>query len=208
MEQLLSCDELHRAGRFRNPQHSRRFVVAHGRLRQRLAMLLGTAPASIRFSAGSHGKPCLAGELAETGLQFNLSHSGGLGLVGWAWRRAVGVDIECWRPLHDEAALVRRYFSSAEAVAYGSLPQALRRAAFFAGWTRKEAFVKAVGRGLGLPLDSFTVSLGDEAGPQLLQGCTLPDDGRRWCISAPRLESGVSAAVAVEGDAILILPAA
>lgn len=209
MEQLLSEDELQRARRFRNAEHSRRFVVAHGRLRQQLALLLAAAPASLGFFPGRHGKPRLAGELSETGLEFNLSHSGAWALVGWAWHRAVGVDIECWRPLNDGAALVRRYFSPVEAAAYASLPQTLRQRAFFAGWTRKEAYVKAVGRGLGLPLDSFSVSLGDEGQAQLLlQASALPDDDRRWCIAAPGLAAGVSAAVAVEGDAILILPAA
>ncbi|MEO6079240.1 MAG: 4'-phosphopantetheinyl transferase superfamily protein [Steroidobacteraceae bacterium] len=204
---LLAPEELQRAARFLFAEHANRFVVAHARLRQQLAALLSVAPGDLSLAAGAHGKPAIAGELADAGLEFNLSHSGSLGLVGWSRGRAIGVDIEIWRPLHDEAALVRRYFSASEIAAYELLAPALRTPAFFNCWTRKEAYVKAVGRGLGLPLDSFDVSMGDCARARLLRVSEAADDGRCWSLSAPQLDAGVSAAAVLEGAAFHILPA-
>ncbi len=181
-------------------------MVARARLRQQLAALLSVAPGDIGFSAGPHGKPEFAGELAQAGLEFNLSHSGSLGLVGWSWHRAIGVDIEIWRPTSDEAALVRRFFSASEIAAYELFPPALRTQAFFNCWTRKEAYVKAVGRGLALPLHSFDVSLGEASAACLLRAPEAGDDGRSWSLAAPQLEDGVSAAVVLEGGAFHIVP--
>ncbi len=140
---LLSAEEQARAARFRFEEHSRRFVVAHARLRQQLAALLETQPASLALESGEHGKPRLAGHPGGR-LEFNLSHSGSLGLIGWAWGHAIGVDIEFWRRMSDEAALVRRYFSASEIAAYERLGPDERTPAFFHCWTRKEAYVKAV----------------------------------------------------------------
>jgi len=182
-------------------------VVAHARLRQQLAALLQGDPASMTLVQGEHGKPALAGEAAQAGLQFNLSHSGPLGLVGWAWNRAIGVDIELWRPMTDEAALVRRFFSPAEIAAYEGLQASRRTQAFFDCWTRKEAYVKAVGRGLGLPLDSFDVSLGDAAAARLLRASALVDDQRSWSLAALQPGPRISAAIVLEGDAFRTIPA-
>lgn len=206
LESLLSEDERARVARFLYPEHANRFLVAHARLRQQLGALLSAAPQTICLEAGAHGKPALAGSHSATGLQFNLSHSGAWGLVGWAWGRAIGVDIECWRPMHDEAAVVRRFFSAAEVAAYQQLAVPQRTPAFFSCWTRKEAYVKALGRGLGLPLDSFDVSMGDASEARLLRASAVADDGRNWCLAAPDLDSGVSAAVVLEGDALRIVP--
>jgi 4'-phosphopantetheinyl transferase len=204
----LLCDaERQRAARFHAAEHASRFVVAHARLRQQLGALLSVAPDDIRFAAGPHGKPAIAGELARAGLEFNLSHSGSLGLVGWSWRGAIGVDIEFWRSTSDEAALVRRFFSASETAAYEQLAPALRTQAFFNCWTRKEAYVKAVGRGLGLPLHSFDVSMGDAAEAHLVRASEVAADGRSWSLAAPQLDTGISAAVVLEGGAFHIIPA-
>ncbi len=203
---LLSPDEKARAARFHSAAHACRFVAAHARLRQQLAALLSVEPGEIRFAAGPHGKPGLAAEFAETGLEFNLSHSGPMALIGWAWRRAIGVDIELWRRTSDEAALVRRYFSACEIAAYEALEPEQRLHSFFDCWTRKEAYVKAVGRGLGLPLDSFDVTLGPASEARLLRTSAVHDDGRSWSLAAVHLETDASAAVVMEGDAFHILP--
>lgn len=207
LARLLSEDELARAARFRAVEHANRFVVAHARLRQQLAALLNTEPAGITLVSGAHGKPRIAGDAVQAGLEFNLSHSGSLGLVGWAWRRAIGVDIEFWRPMSDEAALVRRFFSAAEIAAYEQLEPPMRSQAFFNCWTRKEAYVKAVGRGLGLPLNSFDVSLGDGAEARLLRASETDDDGRTWSLAALQPGIGISAAAVLEGGDFLIIPA-
>jgi 4'-phosphopantetheinyl transferase len=205
LARLLSAQEHARAARFLHAEHANRFVVAHARLRQLLGSLLAAPPGDIAMIAGAHGKPALAGEYAATELQFNLSHSGSLGLVGWAWSRAIGVDIECWRQTHDEAALVRRFFSPSEVAAYEALAPAQRTAAFFRCWTRKEAYVKAVGRGLGLPLDSFDVTVGEANEARLLRTSVVADDDRSWSLAAPELDDGVSAAVVLEGNSFRII---
>lgn len=204
---LLSSQEQARAARFHFEEHSRRFVVAHARLRQQLAALLHGEAVSLDMAAGTHGKPHLAGNHAASGLQFNLSHSGTMGLVGWAWGRAIGVDIEFWRDMSDEAALVRRYFSASEIAAYEQCAASVRTAAFFNCWTRKEAYVKAVGRGLGLALDSFDVSLGDGDDARLLRPSVIGDDGRAWSLAALQLGAGVSAAAVLEGTQFRIIAA-
>ncbi|MCC6631061.1 MAG: 4'-phosphopantetheinyl transferase superfamily protein [Gammaproteobacteria bacterium] len=203
---LLSADEQARAARFLSPVHRDRYAVAHGRLREILAERLEVAPEDLQFGQAEHGKPHLAGSHARSGLQFNLSHSGDRGLVGWAESLHLGVDIELWRPLGDEAALVRRFFSPAENAAYVALPEPERTQGFFECWTRKEAYIKAVGRGLGLPLDSFDVSFGPGRKAALLRPSAEVQGDRGWSLAAPSLGQGVSAAVILEADACHVLP--
>jgi 4'-phosphopantetheinyl transferase len=201
---LLSDGERARAARFHSAEHRARFTVAHGRLRQLLAPALGMAPERISFAVGQHGKPVLAGDAAAAGIHFYLSHSDTIGLVGWSTGRAVGVDIERWRQLRDEAALARRYFSPLEVAAYEALPSEQRSEGFFNCWTRNEAYVKAVGRGLTLPLHSFDVTL--QAGPaaRLLRCSPLVDDGRVWSLAAPQGPAQSSLAVVLEAERLYV----
>jgi 4'-phosphopantetheinyl transferase len=207
LHSLLSEEERSRAARFISPLHRDRFAVAHGRLREILAARLQVPAASLQFDVAEHGKPHLAGAQAGSGLQFNLSHSGDRGLVGCAEGRHLGVDIELWRPLGDEAALVRRFFSPAENAAYASLGESERTQGFFECWTRKEAYIKAVGRGLGLPLDSFDVAFGPGREPALLRSSDEVQGSRTWSLAAPGLGQGVSIAVILESDACHVQPA-
>lgn len=186
------------------PELAARFVVAHARLRLLLAQRLGMDPARIELTTGEHGKPRLAGSAARSGLHFNLSHSDAWGLVGWAQDRELGVDVERWRPMRDERALVHRFFSPHEIAAYEALAPAQRTAGFFNCWTRKEAYIKAVGRGLGLPLDSFDVSLDAAPAARLLRPSAHCEDGRRWSLAAPDALPGMSLAVVLESDALVV----
>lgn len=206
LHDLLSAAEQARAARFLFPDLASRFTVAHGRLRQLLAPLVGLDARDIQMVTGEHGKPRLAGTAAALNLHFNLSHSDTLGLVGWAQDREIGVDIERWRPMRDEHALVRRFFSAAENAAYDALPADQRSAGFFHCWTRKEAYIKAVGRGLGLPLDSFDVSLEAGSGARLLRASTHCEDTKRWSLAAPAGPPGTSIAVVLESDSVVVLP--
>lgn len=206
LHSLLSPAEQARAARFLSPLHRDRFAVAHGRLREILAARLAVSPEALQFGSAEHGKPYLAGPEGQSGLQFNLSHSADHGLVGWAEGRHLGVDVESWRPLVDEAALVSRFFSPAENAAYAALPVAGRTQGFFECWTRKEAYIKAVGRGLGLPLDSFDVSFGAGCEPALLRPSALVPRDRHWVLAAPSIGPGISVAVMLEGDACHVLP--
>lgn len=182
---VLSPAELARAERFVSPHDHRRFVHAHAAVRRLLGEVLGRAPASLRFVEGPRGKPALA---PASGVAFNLSHSGEHALVAIAADAGeVGVDIEVPRERVDHAALAASVFSPAERAELAALPDGERRAAFFRGWARKEAFIKAIGLGLGRALDSFDVALADGA-PALL--ATRPDAGeaarfRMWPLSAP-----------------------
>jgi 4'-phosphopantetheinyl transferase len=203
---LLSDAERTRAARFRSPLHADRYVVAHGRLRQLLASLAGVAATAIEFTAGTDGKPAMAGAAAASGLQFNLSHSGGFGLVGWSWRREIGVDVEVWRSMRDEEALVRRYFSRHEIAAWEAVPSGERQEAFFNLWTRKEAYVKALGRGLGLPLHSFDVTHGNGDAARLLRLSALADDARPWSLAAPAAGMAVSLAVVLQAETLTASP--
>ena len=195
---LLSVEESARAARFLATADGQRFVTAHGRLRQLLGSLLEMAPAMLEFGSAPRGKPRLAGAAAGTGLCFNLSHSGDVGLIGWSRGREIGVDVEVWRALRDTAALVRRFFSPVEIASWEALEPAARHAAFFNLWTRKEAYVKALGRGLSLPLASFDVSHESGAGAWLLRASPHAGDGREWSVTATDAGPGVSLAVALE----------
>lgn len=203
---LLSELERARAARFHSAVDGARFLVAHGQLRRVLAVQLGLPPEAVGFVAGPHGKPGLAGAAAASGLCFNMSHSGDLGLVGWSWHREIGVDVEVWRPTRDQAALVRRFFSPAEIAAWEALPLEQRHEAFFNLWTRKEAYVKALGRGLSLALDSFDVSHMSGVGARLLRASRLARDGRSWSIASPDVAAEVSIAVALAADACQVVP--
>lgn len=203
LEALLSRSERERAARFHFPEHARRFIAAHGRLRQVLAEVLQMPPGQLEFATGAHGKPLLAGAASASDIRFNLSHSGDWALIGWSRQRDIGVDIESWRPMRDEQALVRRFFSPAEIAAYAATDTELRSRAFFDAWSRKEAYVKAVGRGLGLPLDSFDVSL-HPADARLLRASTHCEDGRCWSLAAPRVAIDASIAVVIEADSLVV----
>ncbi len=206
MHALLSPDERERAARFLSPQHGDRFIAAHGLMRQVLAGLLERPAASLQFEQEEHGKPRMAGT-ADHGLAFNLSHSGAWALLGWSWGGQIGVDVELWRTMSDETALVRRFFSAAEYAMYDALPALQRRRGFFECWTRKEAYIKALGRGLGLPLDSFDVSFGEAHPARLLRASSAVDDSRTWTLAAVDVGPEASAAVVLEGEACHILPA-
>jgi len=156
---MLSGDERVRAARFRTTELRVRFVVAHGALRTILSGYLGIPPGAVRFDTTQSGKPYVPG----AGLTFNLSRSEGLALCAITVAGQVGVDIERLRPVDDEDAIVHRYFAPGEMRQYEAVRSPERTAAFFSTWTRKEAFVKAVGSGLQRELSSFEVEVSPDA---------------------------------------------
>jgi 4'-phosphopantetheinyl transferase len=155
-----------------------------------LARYLDRAPATLRFDYGPRGKPLLPG----TPLSFNLSHSADRALLAVTREARLGVDIERIRPV-DHERIARRFFAPAEAARLAALPERRRAAAFFAGWTRKEAFMKAVGEGLSLPLDSFEVSL-DGPAVLLRAAAGVATD---WSLLELHVPEGFTAALALEG---------
>lgn len=194
---LLSADEVERAGRFRFERDRTRFVLARTALRCRLGDYLGCSPREIRFGYNLHGKPFLVEPKGGPRLGFNLSHSGGRALLGFTSGAAVGVDLERKVPVPDATDLAAQFFARAEREALASMAPARREHAFLAGWTRKEAMVKALGEGLGFPLDLFQVSLSLDEPARLvaLEGA----DAAGWTLLGFEPEEGYVAAVAVEG---------
>jgi 4'-phosphopantetheinyl transferase len=192
----LSPDERRRAARFRFERDRRRFQAARGALRELLAGYLDERPERIRFVEGRHGKP----ELAEAGsaLRFNVSHSGERALCALSLRRELGVDIEQLRELADAEALARRFFSAAESAELAALPEPQRLAAFFRCWTRKEAYLKAVGAGLLQPLADFDVSLLPELGACDFNLHGRPEETARWSLLALDVGAGYVGALMAE----------
>ena len=162
----LSPDERGRAVRFRTEQLQTRFIAARGTLRGVLARYLPLEPGQLQFAYEAHGKPLLAAGTPGS-VQFNLSHSHGLALLGVA-RRPLGVDVEWIRARTNAAQLIERFFSPDECVQWRGVAPGLQQLAFFQGWTRKEAWLKAIGSGLTFPLDQFSVSLAPGVPARLL----------------------------------------
>ena len=194
--EALSADERERARRFRFDRDRRRFTTARGLLRRLLGRYLGRDPAGLRFAYGPRGKPSL-GE--GHGLRFNVSHSGGLALLAFAWDRELGVDVEEEREVREAADIARRYFSPREEEELRRLREDQRQAAFFRCWTRKEAFIKATGDGLSRPLDAFDVTLRPGEPARLLRVAGEPEAESRFWLEDLRPAPGFAGALAVEG---------
>ncbi len=202
-EALLSDDELERARRFRLPELRRRHSVAHALLRRLLAAYLGTQAAGLRFEPGPHGKPALRD---WPQLRFSLSHAGEMALFALAWRREVGVDLEQVKPGVEVDAVARHVFSSAEREALSALAGEPRDQAFFRIWTRKEAYVKALGLGLAHPPQSFAVSSRAQDDDALLHDRCLPEAPRQWRVVEVAAAPAYHAALAAAGRDWLAVP--
>ena len=159
----LSSDERIRAERFFDSQDAHRYRIAHALLRSLLGAATGMPAAALVLKAGRHGKPYLS-----NGPSFNLSHSGSRIVIGLMQRGKIGVDVEVIKPIEDDDRLALRWFSEEEVEALSSLRGEQWLICFFRIWTRKEAFVKALGGGLSIALDSFSVSLDDVSDDLLL----------------------------------------
>ncbi len=200
LRQILSLDEQARVDRFHFESDRQHFIVARGCLRTMLARYLQIAPNKIQFSYASHGKPELAISNAQTQpLNFNLSHSGGFALYAFTRVGEIGVDLEHVRPELAGADIARRFFSSSEVARLTRLPANVRHEAFFNCWTRKEAFIKAKGKGLSLPLDQFDVTLAPSEPAALLRTRWDEHEASRWSLKAIDVGPGYVAAVAVAG---------
>ena len=164
---LLATAEIERAERFRFDRDRNRYIARRGIVRALLAQRHGDAPAALRFTSNVYGKPALVGG----GCEFNASHSRGLALFAMSRDTAVGCDVEFHDPRFLADNIPERLFSSAERRELRGFAAEQQTAAFFDGWTRKEAFIKACGFGLRLPLDRFDVSLAPGDRPALYRGC-------------------------------------
>ena len=197
LDRTLDGNERERARRFRTEALRRRFVAGRGGLRAILGFTLRIDPAEVAFVYGDHGKPALAGAGGPGRIEFNLAHSSALALCAVSRGRSVGVDVEGLRPLDDAERIIRRFFSEREQADFLALPAHERLAAFFRGWTRKEAFLKAKGTGLATQLDAFDVTLrpGDQAA--VLRVGDDPAEAARWALIDLDAGPGFAAALAL-----------
>lgn len=179
-EATLSHSELERANGFRFAADRAAYVRRRALLRMVLGRYLGTDPGRVPLEAGSEGKPRLRSD-ARGGLTFNASSSDGTVVVALSRGTAIGVDVERLRDVAEAELIVEREFTAAERAQLAELCGDAWRVGFFHGWTRKEACLKALGRGLLEPLDRFSVSLGPDAAPLALDTRTTP--ATAWCVA-------------------------
>lgn len=194
------CDaERARAGRFVFERDRRRFVAGRARLRHLLALRLGTRADAVEFDYGPRGKPRLGGRFAGSGLRFNVSHCGDVALYAISTGHEIGVDIEAVRELEHADGIAAQFFSRRENEAYRALDTRDRAQAFFKCWTRKEAFIKALGDGLYYPLDAFDVSLAPEEPAAILRVGDVAGAACGWALHDldPGVEPRFAAAVVV-----------
>jgi len=197
---LLSAAERQIADRYKSERDRAHSIVARGRLRQLLGTRLGVDPAGVALEVSTHGKPALGSAHHGAGLAFNLSHSGKLAAYAFTRRRAVGIDIEQLRDIPDAERLAARFFSQTESDALRAIDAGERNRAFLACWTRKEAFVKAIGEGLTHPLSSFDVTIAPDGPARLTRIGTVAGDSLGWSMASFRPRDGYIGAIVTSDD--------
>lgn len=194
---LLSPEERDRLGRLRVETARAEYLAARGVLRELLGRTLGTDPAGIRFTQGPYGKPSVAWP-DWPAIEFNVSHSAGKVAIAFAAGRQLGLDVEAHDAESATEEVVALVFTEEERRQLAALPPELRLRGFFCGWTRKEAFMKATGRGFSLDLQTFSVSLD----PRLPPALRLPPEyqGQPWHLQSLDLWPGFEAALVTSGE--------
>jgi 4'-phosphopantetheinyl transferase len=177
---LLSEEERTRQLRFYFEHDRQTYLAAHALTRTVLSRLVGAPPASLCFELGPHGRPELRYPASQPALRFNLSHTRGLVACAVAIEADVGVDVEQVERRLDIHQLARSVFSQSEREAMAALPLEAQRTRFFQLWTLKESYIKAVGKGLALPLRAISLQLDAEPMPRIEFGPQIADDGRHW----------------------------
>lgn len=197
--EVLSAAERERAARFLVESPRTLFVSTRATLRMVLGSYLDQPPATIEFAYPAQGKPVLAGEITD--LRFNVSHTHGLAALAFTRGCEIGVDVEQLRPECEAGQLAERFFSQEERRALSGLSGPSLQQAFFRCWTRKEAYVKAKGGGLSIPLDQFDVSVADGDPATLLSTRPDPGEADRWMLHDLPVPAGYAGALAVSVSA-------
>jgi 4'-phosphopantetheinyl transferase len=196
---ILTDDELDRANRFSLEMDRQRFIAARGTLRFILSRYITIHPGYLRFYYNQYGKPFLAPEFSSYLLNFNLSHSGGMALYAISRNMELGVDVERVRSDFEYEEIAKRFFSVNEVAILGTIPIERKLEAFYNCWARKEAYIKAHGKGLLLPLDSFDVSFAPWEPPMLLVTKEEPQERFLWTLLDLKPGLGYVGALAVKG---------
>jgi 4'-phosphopantetheinyl transferase len=200
---LLSPKEMDRAQRFRFPALFERFVSDHGRLRLLLAGYLEADPQTLRYVENEQGKPRLSGP--DCRVRFNMSHTRGLTVIAVCLDAELGVDVEAMRPIEDRDAIAALHFSPIESRSLQLQPAHDRDVAFLRCWTRKEAYIKARGEGLSLPLDRFAVTLSEKDRAALIHCGWDEHEPYRWMLEHLQPMPGYIGALAIEQGAWSLL---
>lgn len=193
---LLSEYELERARKMRTVQLHDRFVADHGILRILLGNYLDQSPKDIVFATNEYGKPSIL--LPDCRLNFNMSHSGALTMIAICLEAEIGLDIEVIRPIPEWEEIALSHFSSQEIASIRTEPSSEQQNAFFRCWTRKEAFIKAVGMGLSIPLHHFSVSTSLSDNAALLHCDWNPEEITRWSLVHLNPGDGYVGALAID----------
>jgi 4'-phosphopantetheinyl transferase len=193
---LLSPDEKNRAKKFRFAKDSQNFIVARGILRSLISKYLEINPAEVSFRYSDFGKPSIANNHS---LQFNISHSQNIALFAFTKKFNIGVDVEFVNPDVEVKEIAASFFSKNEIKNLLALPEQQQTLGFFYCWTRKEAFIKAVGEGLSFPLDKFEVSVEPNKPVKLLATYRQPKDVSKWSIYSLSPEANFVGGLVIEG---------
>lgn len=197
---LLSPDECAKADRYRFDLNRNQFTITRGALRILLSRYTGIEKADIKFIYSKHGKPALDPYTRDHPIEFNVSHSGSMALIGFTIKNAIGVDVEQVERRVSEDKIAKRFFSPDEVDRLLLMPDDDQTSAFFRCWTRKEAFIKAHGDGLSLPLDSFSVTFEKDDLPRLVRFDRDPGPND-WNLAAPDMGEAYAGAVCVASPA-------
>lgn len=194
---ILSHPERARAARFRDPTLGHRYAVCRAAVRRLLGERLDRHPKSLEFTLTPYSKPELI-DLSLHQLHFNVTHSSDLAMIGLRQGGPLGIDIERIRPDFATDEIAARFFSPREFATLQSIPPMLRAEAFFRIWTRKEAFIKAIGEGMSHPLDAFDVNLCRHA-PAILAVDGDAERAADWTLREIDVPAGFIGALAAEG---------
>ena len=199
LHSLLSADEIARAERFYFERDRFRYIIGRGILRTLLGKYLGTEASEIQFNYGLHGKPAVESLSTGQALQFNLAHSNDRAIFIFGWDRPVGIDIEHVRPLQDADRFAEQFYSTRETALINSLPGDDKWNAFYKLWTCKEAFLKAQGSGLTVPLNQVEIFLDGEEAARLISIGGDTEQAADWKLWIFNPLPGYQAAIAIQG---------
>ncbi|HTI14908.1 MAG TPA: 4'-phosphopantetheinyl transferase superfamily protein [Dictyobacter sp.] len=197
LRDILIPEEQTKAQKFYFEKDRQHWTAARAILRILLGMYLNIAPSRVQFHSNQYGKPSLALHHASS-ITFNLSHSQGYALYAFTHTKQLGIDIEYMKADIDYASIAQHYFSPYEQETLASLPAEKQKIAFYYGWTRKEAYIKARGKGLSIPLNQFDVTLQPGKPAQFLQSREPDQANQQWSLYNIALDDDFAAALAVE----------
>jgi len=201
LAKTLSSDECDRAARFHFEKDKSHFILFRGTLRTIIGRYLNCDPRRLQFQYGDYGKPYLKVTYNEKPLFFNMAHSKHLCVIGFTRTHKLGIDIEFIRPIPDMDDIAKKIFSPYERKVFRSLPENQKRTAFFNCWTRKEAFIKAIGKGMSFPLDQFSVSFAPGQPCRIIGIDSGTEKTSRWSLINLRPAENYTAALALNDRA-------